>query len=85
MVGVQEDKEVGGIRRGDRTACSTRSYGRQKKMSLREMCLKVERVMYTEDELQEVPIAYQELWEYLEEILEMEKKTMIVKREGDSS
>lgn len=54
-------------------------------MTLRERCLEVERAIYAEDELHEVPLAYQDLWEYLEEISEIEKKEMIVKREGGSS
>lgn len=51
-------------------------------MSIREMCLKGERAIYAEENLQEVSIECQEYWEYLEDIERVEKKEMQAQKRG---
>lgn len=41
-----------------------------RKMSIRERCLMMERAIYAEEELQEIPIEYHDLWDYTEDITE---------------
>lgn len=54
-------------------------------MSIKERCLMMERAIYAEEELQEVLVEYQDMWDYMEEVYELERKTLLVKREGKSS
>lgn len=36
------------------------------KMSIRERCLMMEHAIYAEEEFQELPLEYQDMWEVLE-------------------
>ncbi|KAB2636060.1 hypothetical protein D8674_026594 [Pyrus ussuriensis x Pyrus communis] len=57
---------------------------RLRNMTLRERCLEAKRTIYAKEKMHEVPIAYQEFWDYMEEISKAEKKAMIVKTEEGS-
>ncbi|KAB2632382.1 hypothetical protein D8674_028629 [Pyrus ussuriensis x Pyrus communis] len=54
-------------------------------MSVRKRCLMIERAIYAEEELQEIPVEYQDMWDYMEAITEEEKKAMSITKEGSSS
>ncbi|KAM2449068.1 hypothetical protein PS1_019202 [Malus domestica] len=45
-----------------------RAAERLRQMSIREICLMVERAIYAEEEFEELPVEYQVMWEYLEEV-----------------
>lgn len=45
----------------------------------------MERAIYAEEELQEVPIEYQDMWEFLDEVLEPERVKLMARRAGKSS
>ncbi|KAB2600030.1 hypothetical protein D8674_010301 [Pyrus ussuriensis x Pyrus communis] len=51
-------------------------------ISIKEKCLMVERAIYTEKELQDVPIEYQDMWEYMEEVFEVEKNEIMARKSG---
>lgn len=51
-------------------------------MSIKERCLLVERAIYVEDELQEVPLEFHDMWDYMEEISEVEKCKILAKKAG---
>ncbi|KAM0998813.1 hypothetical protein FF1_005593 [Malus domestica] len=63
---------------------SFRSVPRTKRY-LRERCLMVERTLQAEEDLQEVPVEYQEMWDYMEEVSERERRAMTARRTGNSS
>lgn len=54
-------------------------------MSINERYLMVERAIYANEKLQEVPIKYQDMWEYMEEVSEIEKSAILAKREQNGS
>lgn len=56
-----------------------------KKMSVKERCLMVERVIYAEEDFMELPVEYQVMWEFLEEAAEPERQTLLARRAGSSS
>ncbi|KAM2080243.1 hypothetical protein ACFX1T_034027 [Malus domestica] len=49
-------------------------------MSIKERCLMVERVIYVDDEVQEIPLEFSDMWDYLGEVSEAEKKKLLAKR-----
>lgn len=49
-------------------------------MSITERCLMMKKVIYAEEELQEVLVEYQDRWDYMEEVSELERKTCFAKR-----
>lgn len=51
-------------------------------MSIKQQCLMVERVIYADEELQEVPIEYQDMQKYMEEVSKAEKNAILAKRAG---
>ncbi|KAB2602056.1 hypothetical protein D8674_003061 [Pyrus ussuriensis x Pyrus communis] len=53
-------------------------------MTIRERCLMMERAIYVE-ELQEVPIEYKDMWDYMEEIDAGDKNTLMARNVGSSS
>lgn len=54
-------------------------------MTRRERCLMMKMVIYAEEELQEVSIEYQDMWEYMEEIFMGERNAMLAKKVGKST
>ncbi|KAB2620501.1 hypothetical protein D8674_040344 [Pyrus ussuriensis x Pyrus communis] len=62
-----------------------RAAERFRTMTIRERCLKMEMAIYAEEELQEVPIEYQDMWDYMEEISAGEKNALMAKKVGSSS
>lgn len=54
-------------------------------MSIKEICLMMEIAIYAEEELQEVPIEYQDIWSYMEEVSEKEMSALLAKIAGKSS
>lgn len=53
-----------------------------REMSVKERCSMMVRVIYAEDELQEVPIEYQDMWEYMDEVSEAERSTFVARKAG---
>ncbi|KAM1530247.1 hypothetical protein ACFX1Z_019370 [Malus domestica] len=51
-------------------------------MTARERCLIMERAIYVEEELQEVPVVYQDMWDYMKEIFIGEKIAIFPKKAG---
>lgn len=49
------------------------------------MCLMIKRVIYAKNELHEVPIEYQDMYKYMDEASEPEKKAILARRTGNSA
>lgn len=58
---------------------------RLKKMTTRERCLIMEMEIYAKEELQEVPVEYQDMCDYMEEISAGKKNALLAKKAGNSS
>lgn len=41
---------------------------KMKAMSIKERCLMVEQAIYADEDLQEVPLEYREMWDYMEDV-----------------
>ncbi|RXH70527.1 hypothetical protein DVH24_013273 [Malus domestica] len=57
-----------------------RAAKRLQKMSIREICLMMERAIYAEEELQEVSVEYHDMWDYMDEVSKPERKSLLAKR-----
>lgn len=55
------------------------------KLSTKERCLMMERAISAEEELKEISVEYQDLWEYLEDRSAKGKKSMKAKETGSQS
>ncbi|KAM1217073.1 hypothetical protein TB2_013093 [Malus domestica] len=53
-----------------------------KAISIKERSLILERVIYADEDLQEVPLEYRERWEYLEEASEAKRSALHGKQAG---
>lgn len=42
----------------------------------------MEKAIYVENELQEVPIEYQDMWEYMEKASKLDKRTILARKAG---
>lgn len=56
-----------------------------RKMSIRERCLMMERTVYAEEELHEVSIEYQDMWDYMERISAGRKQALLARNAGSPS
>lgn len=54
-------------------------------MSIRERCLMVEKAIYAEEECKELPVKYQDMWEYLKEVSEYERASLLARKQAKSS
>lgn len=54
-------------------------------MSIKERCMMMEKAIYVEEELQEVSIEYQDMWNYMDEVSKTERKALMARRAGKSS
>ncbi|KAM1036154.1 hypothetical protein ACFX13_039941 [Malus domestica] len=59
-----------------------RAAKRLRNMATKEMCLMMERVIYTEEELQDIPIKYQDMRDYMKEIYVKKKEALMAKNSG---
>lgn len=62
-----------------------RVFDRLKRITTRERCLMMERAIYAKEELQEVSVEYQEMWEYLEDIFVGERNAILARKVGKST
>lgn len=58
---------------------------RLQRMSIKERCMMMEKAIYVEEELQEVSIEYQDMWNYMDEVSKTERKALMARRAGKSS
>lgn len=58
---------------------------KMRKMSIKERCLMMEKTIYIEEELQEILIEYQDMWDYIDEASELEKRVILARRVGNLS
>lgn len=54
-------------------------------MSIRERCLLVEHTIYADDDFEDLIGEYQDMWEFMEEVFEHEKATLLARKQGNSS
>lgn len=54
-------------------------------MSIQERCLLVEQALNAEEEVEDLQVEYQDLWEVLEDEFEHERTTLLARKKGKSS
>lgn len=62
-----------------------RAAERLQSMSIRERCLMVECVIYAEEEFENLPIEYQDMWEFMDKVSKYEKVALLARKEGTFS
>ncbi|KAM1067859.1 hypothetical protein ACFX1Q_023920 [Malus domestica] len=56
-----------------------------RRMSIKERCLMMEKALYAEEESEETPEEYKEMWEFMENISKTAKRNLQERSEGSSS